>query len=75
MAEASAIAPFEYTYIIWAVVFGYLLWDEVPGVTTIIGLIILVLSSLYIWYRERQLQVLDEPVELQKEGGLAQGSP
>lgn len=57
-AEASAIAPFEYTYIIWAVVFGYLLWDEVPGVTTIIGIIILVLSSLYIWYRERQLEQL-----------------
>ncbi len=55
-SEASAIAPFEYTYIIWAIVFGYLFWNEVPGVTTIIGVIILVSSSLYIWYRERQLQ-------------------
>jgi drug/metabolite transporter (DMT)-like permease len=55
-AEASAIAPFEYTYIVWAIVFGYLFWNEVPGVTTIIGVIILVSSSLYIWYRERQLQ-------------------
>ncbi len=55
-SEASAIAPFEYTYIIWAIVFGYLFWNEVPGATTIIGVIILVSSSLYIWYRERQLQ-------------------
>jgi len=55
-AEASAIAPFEYTYIIWAIVFGYLFWNEVPGVTTIIGVTILVSSSLYIWYRERQLE-------------------
>ncbi len=55
-SEASAIAPFEYTYIIWAIVFGYLFWNEVPGPTTIIGVIILVSSSLYIWYRERQLQ-------------------
>jgi drug/metabolite transporter (DMT)-like permease len=29
-SEASAIAPFEYSYIIWAIVFGYLFWNEVP---------------------------------------------
>jgi S-adenosylmethionine uptake transporter len=55
-SEASAIAPFEYTYILWAIVFGYLFWNEVPGTTTIVGVIILVSSSLYIWYRERQLE-------------------
>lgn len=54
MAEASALAPFEFTYIIWAVVFGYLFWNEVPGMTTIVGVLILVSSSLYISYRERQ---------------------
>ncbi len=56
MAEASALAPFEFTYILWAVVFGYLFWNEVPGVTTILGILILVSSSLYISYRERQLE-------------------
>jgi len=54
-SEASAIAPFEFTYILWAVAFGYLFWEEVPGPTTIIGVVILVSSSLYIWYRERQI--------------------
>jgi drug/metabolite transporter (DMT)-like permease len=56
MAEASALAPFEFTYIIWAVVFGYLFWNEVPGITTIVGILILMSSSLYISYRERQLE-------------------
>ena len=56
VSEASAIAPFEFTYIIWAVVFGYLFWNEVPGVTTIVGVLILILSSLYVWHRERQLE-------------------
>jgi len=56
MAEASALAPFEFTYIIWAVVFGYLFWNEIPGETTITGILILVSSSLYISYRERQLE-------------------
>ena len=37
-------------------VFGYLFWNEVPGPTTIAGIAILVSSSLYIWYRERQIQ-------------------
>lgn len=55
MAEASALAPLEFTYLIWAVVFGYLFWNEVPGVTTITGILILVSSSLYISYRERKL--------------------
>lgn len=61
-AEASAIAPFEYTYIIWAIVFGYLFWNEVPGITTIIGVIILISSSLYIWYRDRQLEQIPETI-------------
>jgi len=55
-SEASAIAPFEFTYIVWAVVFGYLFWNEVPGSTTVIGILVLVSSSLYIWYRERQIE-------------------
>lgn len=53
---ASAIAPFEFTYILWAVVFGFLFWNEVPGPTTILGVLVLISSSLYIWYRERQVR-------------------
>ena len=61
-AEASAIAPFEFTYILWAVLFGYLFWSEVPGATTVVGVLILVSSSLYIWYRERQIAHRDTAV-------------
>lgn len=56
LSEASAIAPYEYTYIIWAIVFGFVFWNEVPAATTMLGVIILVSSSFYIWSRERQLQ-------------------
>ncbi len=54
-SEASAIAPFEFTYILWAVVFGYLFWNETPGPTTVFGVVVLISSSIYIWYRERLL--------------------
>ena len=35
VAPASTIAPFEYTYIFWAVIFGYLFWSEIPEPTTL----------------------------------------
>jgi S-adenosylmethionine uptake transporter len=56
VAQASAIAPFEYTYIFWAVIFGYLFWSEVPSPLTMIGISILISSSVYIWNRERSLK-------------------
>ena len=62
VSEASAIAPFEFTYILWAVLFGFLFWNEMPGPTTFIGIAILVSSSLYIWYRERQIDLADTAV-------------
>lgn len=62
VSEASAIAPFEFTYILWAVVFGYLFWQEVPGFTTLIGILVLVSSNLYIWYRERQIGLSETAV-------------
>jgi drug/metabolite transporter (DMT)-like permease len=62
VSEASAIAPFEFTYILWAVLFGYLFWSEAPGPTTYIGIAVLVGSSLYIWYRERKIDLPETAV-------------
>jgi len=62
VSEASAIAPFEFTYILWAVVFGYLFWNEIPGTTTFVGIAVLVSSNLYIWYRERQIGLSETAV-------------
>ena len=56
VAPASTIAPFEYTYLFWAAIFGYLIWSEVPSTTTLTGIAILISSSIYIWSRERNLQ-------------------
>ena len=61
VAPVSVVAPFEYTYIIWAVLFGFLIWSEVPAVTTFIGLGLLISSSLYILRRE--LRTRDQNTE------------
>ena len=52
VAEFSAVAPFEYTYLIWSVLFGYIFWHEVPSATTLAGIVLLVASNLYILHRE-----------------------
>ena len=73
VSEASAIAPFEFTYILWAVLFGFLFWNEIPGPTTFIGIAILVSSSLYIWYRERTIELTETAVlPVQATGIVAQ---
>lgn len=71
VAPASAITPFEFTYVIWAAVFGYLLWSETPRATTLIGLLILIGSSIYVWHRERNLQRQEFYIQQQKTAEFA----
>ncbi len=46
-ARAATVAPFEYSYILWAALFGYLIWGEAPTALTVIGLSILIGSNLF----------------------------
>ncbi len=57
VAPMSTVAPFEYTYIIWAVLFGYWFWGEVPGLFTVLGIVTIISCNLYILYRERQIEL------------------
>ena len=52
LAEAGAIAPFGYTSLIWAALWGWLFWGVFPDQWTIIGAVIIVVAGLYIWSRE-----------------------
>ena len=54
-SPASIVAPFEYTYIIWAVLFGYLIWADVPSATSLFGMLLLILCGFYIFRKELQL--------------------
>ncbi len=53
IAPASHVSPFEYTYVLYAVVLAYAIFGEVPKQTTLLGLGILISSSLYIWYHSK----------------------
>ena len=51
-AQISAIAPFEYTSLVWATLLGYLVWLDVPSSQVWIGASIIVSCGLYVIYRE-----------------------
>ena len=54
-APASAVAPFDYTAILFAVVLGYVMFGEVPTGLVIVGAIIVVAAGLFVLWRERML--------------------
>ncbi|MFD1795863.1 DMT family transporter [Paracoccus aurantiacus] len=55
LAEAGAIAPFGYTGLIWAALWGWLFWGVLPDRWTVTGAVIIVAAGIYIWSREAQL--------------------
>jgi drug/metabolite transporter (DMT)-like permease len=51
-AEASLLAPFNYTKLIWVAILGYLVFGDVPGLDTLIGSAVIAAAGLYVLYRE-----------------------
>lgn len=55
IAQASTVAPFEYVAMPLAAFWGYVIWNELPGLTTILGISLIVFSGLYVLHRETLL--------------------
>lgn len=55
LAPASVVVPYQYTMIIWAVLFGYAVFGDLPSLATLAGAAIIVAAGLYIFLRERKL--------------------
>jgi drug/metabolite transporter (DMT)-like permease len=53
LGEASLIAPFAYTGLIWAALYGLIIFNDIPDFWTLIGTTIIVAGGLYVWIRER----------------------
>lgn len=52
LAEAGAVAPFGYTGLIWAGLWGWLFFDQMPDVWSLLGMVVIVAAGLYVWSRE-----------------------
>jgi drug/metabolite transporter (DMT)-like permease len=55
LAPASVVVPYQYSMIVWAVIFGFVVFGDVPSWATIVGAAIIIGAGLYIFLREQQL--------------------
>lgn len=55
LAPASVVVPYQYSMIVWAVIFGFIVFGDVPQVATIVGAAIIIGAGFYIYLRERDL--------------------
>ena len=59
--DAAVMAPLDYTRLVFAIFFGYVVFGEVPNVLTLCGALIIIASTLYITIRESRLGVPKTP--------------
>ena len=52
LSEVSLVAPLKYLALVFAIFFGYFIWNEIPAIKTLIGASLVVLASLIIFRRE-----------------------
>ena len=52
--EISFVSPFRFTLMIWAVIFGFIFFKEIPDRLTVLGLIIIISAGSFTYFRERK---------------------
>ena len=55
-SEVSLVSPLKYLALVFAIIFGYLVWDEIPTIKTLMGAFLVILSSFIIFRREMSLK-------------------
>ena len=64
VASPSVVSLFEYSLIIWAIIIGYILFNDVPTIRTFVGVALIIGAGVYIYLREKvrdQMIVTDTP--------------
>jgi len=55
-SEVSLVTPLKYLALVFAIMFGYFIWDEVPTMKTLVGALLVIISSFIIFRREMILK-------------------
>jgi drug/metabolite transporter (DMT)-like permease len=55
-SEVSLVSPLKYLALIFAIIFGYFIWDEIPTLKTLLGALLVIFSSFIIFKREMTLK-------------------
>jgi len=56
LAPAPAVTPFYYLMLVWALMFGFVIWGDVPSLSLLVGSAIVVMTGLFLFLREARLQ-------------------
>ena len=65
IASPSAVSLFEYSLIIWSIITGYLVFNDIPSIRTFVGVILIISAGIYIYIREKtkeQYIVTENPI-------------
>jgi drug/metabolite transporter (DMT)-like permease len=54
IAPSAIVAPYQYTSIVWAIILGYLIWDDFPETQALVGAALIIGSGLFVLYREQK---------------------
>ncbi|MDA9717592.1 DMT family transporter, partial [Candidatus Pelagibacter sp.] len=55
-SEVSLVTPLKYLALVFAIIFGYFIWSEVPTIKTLMGAFLVITSSFIIFRREMYLK-------------------
>ena len=53
--EASLLAPYNYTKLLWVTVFGYWFFGDIPSLDMWVGTMVIVVAGFYVIYREKKI--------------------
>ena len=53
IASPAVVSPFEYSILLWSPLIGWFFFDEIPSISTVVGILIIVSSGIYIFIREK----------------------
>jgi drug/metabolite transporter (DMT)-like permease len=56
IAPPSLVAPFEYTSLLWAMLFGFLVWGDVPTTLVLVSAAVVIVSGIYVLHDEKATQ-------------------
>lgn len=66
LAPASTLAPLHYTLLLWAIVFGFFFFDDVPDTRVLTGSAIIVFAGLFIFHRQKVVETEVPPENVPK---------
>ena len=56
LSEVSLVTPLKYLALVFAIIFGYFIWNEIPSIKTLAGALLVIISSIIIFRREIALK-------------------